>query len=465
MRNGLIPFLRQTGGTLRLAARTALRTRTVGAVLVLLAACVGLLPRAVHGDGTPSGDMQILLQYTLGFAFFLLCLATLWSACALLAAEIDSRRIHLTAVKPVRAISLWLGRWLALLAIQAALLAVIYLGTYAQLHWRMRRDGWRPTDRPASRRVTRPLLPPPREEARAMLASMRASGTRPQGVGDAAILRALETKAREKFDVVNPGQDVRWRFRLGRPLRPGGPLTVRLRFDSEYSTREHVRGVCRIWPEAHPERAVEHPLDNFTLNEIAFPVDTRAFAGASGRDTESLREFVLSFRHAGEARRVSALMLRFRQDVALLTAGGSFEANLARAALLQWAVLALLAAFGLTLSACFSMPVAAFVATLTLALTLLGHSVVRTVSVEEEQAWRNRIGIWVSRGISSVTSRAVRAEPLTSLTRGERIGTDRIGETLLWNALLLPLGLAGVGVLVLRRREWADTESCGKGHT
>lgn len=465
MRNGLIPFLRQTGGTLRLAAHSMLRTRTIAAVLVLLVACVGLLPRAVRGDGTPSGDIQILLQYTLGFAFFILCLATLWSACALLAAEIDSRRIHLTVVKPVRPISLWLGRWLALLVIQAALLAVIYLGTYAQLHWRMRQDGWCPADRPASRRVTRPLLPSPSEEARAILASMHANGTRPQGVSDAAILRTLETRAREKFDVVNPDQDVRWRFRLGRPLQPGEPLTVRLRFDSEYSTREHVRGVCRIWPEAYPERVVEHRLNDFTLNEIALPVDTRAFSDAAGHDPEGLRTFVLVFRHVGETRRVSALMLRFRQDVALLTADGSFEANLARAALLQWAVLALLAAFGLTLSACFSLPVAAFVATLTLVLTLLGHAVVRTVSVEEEQAWRNRVGIWVSRGISSITSRAVQAEPLTSLTRGERIESDRIGETLIWNALLLPLGLAGMGVLMLRHREWADTESCGKDHT
>jgi len=47
----------------------------------------------------------------------------------------------------------------------------------------------------------------------------------------------------------------------------------------------------------------------------------------------------------------------------------------------------------------------------------------------------------------------------------ERIESDRIGETLIWNALLLPLGLAGMGVLMLRHREWADTESCGKDHT
>ena len=149
-------------------------------------------------------------------------------------------------------------------------------------------------------------------------------------------------------------------------------------------------------------------------------------------------------------------MLRFRQDVVLLTAGGSFVANLARAALLQGSVLALLSAFGLTLSACFTLPVAAFVATILLALTMVGNAVVRGVSQEDEKVWWNRPGIWVSRAVSEASRHALADEPLTALTRGERIGTAALASALAWNGVLVPALFAVVGCVVLRRRELAS---------
>ena len=90
-------FIRLFGIT-GLALRASLRTRTVGAVIVLLMACILILPCVLKGDGTPAGDLQVLFTYTLGFAFGLLALASLWTACSLFAAEIDSTRIQLTVV-------------------------------------------------------------------------------------------------------------------------------------------------------------------------------------------------------------------------------------------------------------------------------------------------------------------------------------------------------------------------------
>jgi len=149
-------------------------------------------------------------------------------------------------------------------------------------------------------------------------------------------------------------------------------------------------------------------------------------------------------------------MLRNRQDVVLLTPGGSFEANLARAALIQGSALALLAAFGLTLSACFSMPVAAFVATVLLMLTLVGNSVVQVVSDEDEKEWQNKVGIAVSRVVHQASGHALKAEPLTALAHGERIDGEVMGSSALWNMVLVPLAIAWAGCAVLRRRELAD---------
>jgi len=454
---------RRVVGVALLALRASMRTKGVASLIALLAICVLVLPGVIKGDGTPQGDLHILLSYTLGFSFGLLCLSTLWAACALFAAEIDSSRIQLSAVKPVRIAEFWVGKWLALLALNAGLLAAVYAGVYAQVQWHLHRNGWSRSECLESRRVTRPQLPTPREEALQTYGEMKRQNALPKNLSERAVLRALEEKAVERYDVVNPGDPMRWTFRLEHPVDRGEPVTVRVRFDTEFSTRELVKGDFLLATPARPGQAVEVHLDDFTQNEIEFVVDTRAFAQlgsgtgvqGSGEKTGDLRDFVLTFRHTGDANKSSALMLRSRQDVVLLTPGGSFEVNLARAALIHGSVLALLAAFGLTLSACFSMPVAVFSATILLALMLIGNSVAETVTEEDEQSWLNKPGIWVSRAVTEVTSRALEAEPLTSLTRGERIRGEEIRSSLVWNGVLVPLVFAGAGWVVLRRREWA----------
>jgi hypothetical protein len=469
---------RRVGGVAVLALRASLRTKVVAALLVLLAVCVVLLPSVIKGDGTHEGDLHILLTYTLGFSFGILCLATLWAACALFAAEIDSSRMQLSAVKPVRAAEFWLGKWLALLVLNAVLLAAVYAGVYAQVCWRMAGSGWEAGDRPSSRRVTRPVLPTPREEALQTYQVMRQQKGLPEGVSEKSVLRVLEARAGDKYDVINPGDQVAWTFRMARPVRIGETVTVRVKFDTEYSTREQVAGVCRLAAAARPELAVEVELNDFTQNEVEFDVDTRVFAQQSaevgGRESEvrgqssgdgvqgsgfgeqaALQEFGLSFRHTGDPKKASALMLRFRRDVVLLTPGGTFEANLARAALLHAGVLALLAAFGLTLSACFSLPVAAFVATVLMVLTLVGNSVVQVVAEEDEKSTLNLPGIWVSRGVFEVTQHAMKDEPLKALTRGERIEGGVIGTAAAWNVVLVPFVLLLLGCAALRRRELA----------
>ena len=465
---------RRVGGIALLALRASMRTKVVVALLALLTACVLILPGVVKGDGTPEGDLLILLSYTLGFSFGILCLATLWAACALFAAEIDSERMQLSSVKPVRVAEFWSGKWLALLALNALLLAAVYAAVYAQVRWRVRQNGWAESECLMSRRVTHPLLPTPREEALQTYESMRKQNALPKELSEAAVLRALEEKASERYDVINPGEPVRWRFRLARPIGLAEHVTVRVRFDTEFSTRELVKGVFQLTALAFPKRPVEVRLDDFTQNAIEFVVDTRAFVGeevgdrkseGGGRKSEiggqgsgktEFQEFELAFQHAGDPKRSAAVMLRTRQDVVLLTQGGSFEANLARAALIQWSVLALLAAFGLTLSACFSLPVAAFAATVLLTLTVVGNSVVQVVSEEDEKVWQNRIGIAVSRAVHHMSGHAMKAEPLAALAHGERISGEALGTSVMWNVVLVPLVIALAGCAVLRRRELAE---------
>lgn len=445
--------VRRVTGVALLAARAALRSKAVVAMLTALVAGSVLLPAVVKGDGTPEGDLQILLSYTLGFSFAILCLTTMWAACALFAAEIDRFLLQMSVVKPVRPFDLWLGKWCALLVLDVFCLAAAYGSAYAQVRWRIARDAWDELERPTCRHVMRPVLPPPEVEAREVYEELRSHDALPKDMSEQAVLRVLEERAADKYDVINPGGSAAWRFDLLHPVGYAERVTVRIKFDTEFSTREHVTGVCRLRSLERPEAFVDVELNDFTLNEIEFIVDTRAFGIA---EEESLRGFELVFRHTGDPGSAAGIMLRFRQDVALLTPGGTFVANLLRSAVVHGSVLALLAAFGLTLSACFSYPVAAFVATVMLVLTMVGNSVARVASEDDSQNFMHKAGVRISRAVQFATSRAMRAEPLASLTRGERIESRVVAESMLWNGVALPLVFAVMGGWILRRRELGD---------
>jgi hypothetical protein len=446
-----VKTIRTIFGIFLLALRASLRTKTVFALFLLMGSCVLLLPAVVKGDGTPQGDCHILLLYTLGFSFGLLCLSTLWAACALFAAEIDNQLIQLSAVKPVRPLEFWLGKWFALLVLNAVALLAVYSAVYWQIRWKQLQPGWRESVQLVSRSVVHPLLPTPQEEAQETYAFLEKQNELPKGLSKDQVLRVLTTKAQDRYTIVNPGESVSWRFRLARPVATNEPITVRIRFDTEYSTRTQVAGVCRIAPDDPNVPAVEVPLDDFSLQEIEFDLSCEAF-----HLKQDLSSVNLSFTHTGDPAKASALMLRFRKDVVVLTPGGSFEANLLRSAIIHWSVLALLAAFGLTLSACFSLPVAVFVSTILLLLVMVGTSVTEVVSAEDEKEWLKKPGIVVSRGVTAIVQHALRIDPLEAVVKGERIEGHAVRQSLLWNCLWVPACFTILGILILRRRELAS---------
>jgi len=448
-------YLRQIGGITLLALRAAVRTKVVIFLVLMQVLCALVLPRIVKGDGTATGDLSILLTYTLGFSFGIQALSTLWSSCSLFASEISNFQIQLSVVKPVRYMTFWIGKWLALLVLNGALLIFVYAIVYAQVRWVERSQGWDASVIPASQHVARPLLPTPQEEARQLFETMKAQKKLPKDLSDKAIFATLEEQARERYDIINPGDEVLLTCRLIRPPQEGEKITVRFNFDTEYSTREHFKGVCRLMLKDNPQVFTERKLESVTQNEIRLEFNADDFIKRA-TEGHSLRDYIISFKFTGEDDKASALLLRFRKDVALLIPGGSFEANLIRSALVQWSVLAVLAAFGLALSAVFSFPVAAFAATVVLVLIMIGGGVLPQVSKEDEQEWQNRVGIAVLRSAQYVTRHNSEISPLRSVVKGERIPDRSILISVFWNMGLMPLVLAVLACAALTRRELAD---------
>src|SRR5262252_7258265 len=119
--------------------KAALRFRLFLVVAVLLLVAVVGLPILVKDDGTARGFTQILMTYTLSAITVLLGLSTLWLSCGTLARDIEECQIQVVAVKPVARWQIWLGKWLGIMSLNAALLALSGASVYALLQWRAHR--------------------------------------------------------------------------------------------------------------------------------------------------------------------------------------------------------------------------------------------------------------------------------------------------------------------------------------
>lgn len=436
-----------------LSIRAAIRSRGVAALLLLLAAGVIGIPQLVAGDGTPASEMQVRLHYTLAFGSSILGLATLWASCAAFGAEIDSRRMELTAIKPVQPLTLWLGRWLGILLLNAMLLLGIVAGVRLQLGLSLA-GRFSAADRASllvSRALASPQLPDPEAEARRTLDELRRSNRLPQDISAAELFRRLVQESRNRYTVLHPGEQASWTFLLPRPVALDGRLWIRMRFDTEAQSLADVRGVCRLRRAGETAWAAEVPVNDLVRNQLEIPVSAAQLAG--------VRELELAFAYQAAADR-AALLIQPRQTLAVLVPQGSFTGNLARVLLAHLAILSALAALGLTLGACFSFPVAAFTATTCLLVVLVTAGNMQDYPLDasaggEQRSRMDRASLAISRGVDTVTRPLLQPEPLAHAVAGERVPAGDLWRMLFWGGLACPLALALIAALALRRRELA----------
>src|SRR3954470_8367343 len=116
--------------------KAALRFRLFLVIAVLLLGAVVGLPLLLKDDGTARGFTQILLTYTLSTITGLLGLSTLWLACGTLARDIEECQLQMVATKPVARWQIWLGKWLGIMSLNAALLFLSGLSVFCLLQWR-----------------------------------------------------------------------------------------------------------------------------------------------------------------------------------------------------------------------------------------------------------------------------------------------------------------------------------------
>jgi ABC-type transport system involved in multi-copper enzyme maturation permease subunit len=116
--------------------RAAFRFRFFWVMAILLIAAVVGLPMAIKGDGTAEGLTQILITYTLSFAFFFLAAGTLWLSAGTLAQDIEDAQMQMIATKPIARWQIWMGKWIGIMALNIVLLAMVGVAILGVVEYR-----------------------------------------------------------------------------------------------------------------------------------------------------------------------------------------------------------------------------------------------------------------------------------------------------------------------------------------
>ncbi len=398
--------------------------RSKALAMLLLASVVWMwaFPYLVKGDGTAAGQRELTIHYSLGGVFALLVISLLASASGSLARERAARRLQLTLIRPVPYFSVVLAKILALLAVGALVLAV----AFALLAVRM------DLSVPCSH-VLSPVLPSPREEARAMYELYMKDPETPAEVKKAkkeAVIRLLTQRAVDHYETIATNATAAWTFPVTGPVPSP---SVRLRLTNNFDVRQEVRGAFGFG-------GVESVISNITQAVVVHPLTAAGeLESADGR---------LTFRNEG----VSDLMLRPRRDLNLLIPADAFGWNLVRAYVELLAILAVLLSFGLLLSAALSRPVALFVAFAMLLMGEMSPSVVAQYPDELNVKPLDRLGLYVTNFATEVTRPVSSLSPLESLAKDECVETAEVLRLAVLDLCLLPLVFSLLAGMVLPRK-------------
>jgi len=459
-----------------LALRTALRSRVILILFLLLLAAGFLLPLTMRSDGTPDGLIRIHLAYTLGLASFLLTLSTLWAGCAALSQEAEDKTLQLLIVKPVPRFNIWLGKWIALLIINALLLALVGVTAAVTLQLKIRQADLDPSALALARQTTLSSLqtlyaplPDVEPEVLAEYESLQGRGAIPPEMPKTAVLASIRRTQLAQRYAIAPSNSLQWNFVL--PAIPSASSSLLVRYKCDSSVPGATDGQCTLTMHAGNREFKRDIL------AMAGTPQTLLFTNIpAGTDTITLTLINHGTHNA-------TLFFDPSIGVILRQPAGTFAGNYLRALAQLYLRLALFAAIGVTLGTLFSMPVATFITLVLLLILQLSSFVSAAAQVDRADFVRNVAPFGANahtHGETDATTRpsllarstanllyvAYRGTYLTlrplledrsleDLSTGTRIPPRDVLRNFLQQGLFLPLLLALLSTAVLRRREWA----------
>jgi hypothetical protein len=446
--------------------KAALRFRLFLVIAVLLLASVVGLPLLIEDDGTARGFTQILLTYTLTVITGLLGLSTLWLACGTLARDIEECQIQLVAVKPVARWQIWLGKWLGIMSLNAALLAISGASVYALLQWRASRL---PAEEQTTLRtqvlVARGSLKPENLDREIDSETDRLLEDRlKQNPGARADLKEVRSQLREQvkaqYQLVPPSTIRQWTINLGltRHFLRDQPLQLRIKFNA--ADRSPSGTFVGLWQVGVPGKTQfqQFPpmsLAPDTFHEFDIPPNLFDENGV----------LTISFANVNN----TALLFPLEDGIEVLYREGGFGLNYARGLGIIFCWMSLLAAVGLTAASFLSFPVAAFLSLGVLTMVFSSGTLANVVSEGTIMNYNAETGV-TGRSLADVVfvpffrvaldiiNLARGFSPIDKLSSGRSIPWEELGAAFLQIVLLLG-GITGlIGIAIFQRRELATAQ-------
>ena len=408
--------------------KAAFRFRLFLVVAVLLLGSVVGLPLLIKDDGTARGFTQILLTYTLGTISALLGLSTLWLACGTLARDIEECTVQVVAIKPIARWQIWLGKWLGIMTLNAALLTLSGGSVYGLLQWRATRL---PADQQTILRnevlVSRGSAKPPDVDKEIQAETDRLLRDRLQKNPDTranipeARKQILE-QVKAELQVVPPGYMHIWEVNLGmaKPLAPGQPVYLRVKFNAaDKSPSGTFEGRWRV---GVPRKT---PLWQSEVMSLA-PDTFHEFEVPPNCDEKGV--LTVSFLNAND----TALLFPLEDGLEVLYRQGGFGLNFVRGLGIIFCWMALLATLGLASASLLSFPVAAFFSLGVLTLALASGTISNAVSEGTLMGFNSEtsrmghsvidvVAIPVFRAVLEVINLAKNFSPIDSLSTGRSV--------------------------------------------
>ncbi|HSY19164.1 MAG TPA: hypothetical protein VK815_12555 [Candidatus Acidoferrales bacterium] len=451
--------------------KAALRLRLFLALSVLLLLAVVGLPILIKDDGTARGFTQILLTYTLSAITALLGISTLWLSCGTLARDIEECQIQVVATKPIARWQIWLGKWLGIVTLNAALLAISGGCVFGLLQWRASKL---PAD---EQQVLREQILVARGSAKeasadedidkvtAKILADRLKTTQVEKVDLREVARNIREGVKANFQVVPPSYTRQWKINLGfaKNYLAGKPLQMRVKFNPAIPGTKTASGTFTLLFEVgNPESGKYWPsgpmsLAPDTFHEFAVPADLFDKDG-------TLQITVLN-----PPVNNTALLFPLEDGMEVLYPEGGFTLNFARGLGIIFCWLALIAALGLMAASFLSFPVAAFFSLAMLVVVLSSGTLADAIESGSVAAGNEETGqaghsgadivlIPAFKAVLSVVRLVGNFSPIDSLSTGRSITWTELGMAFVQIVLLVGGIFAVAGIVFFNRRELATAQ-------
>ena len=447
--------------------KAALRFKLFLVIAALLILAVVGLPLVIKDDGTARGFTQIILTYTLSAITALLGLSTLWLSCGTLARDIEECQIQVVATKPIARWQIWLGKWLGIVTLNAALLAISGACVYGLLQWRA-------TKLPvAEQKILREQVLVARgsakeknynaeidaEAARVLQDRLKTSPVTTVDLPE--VQKQIREQVKAAYQVVQPGYSREWQIDLGfaKNYLRDQPLQLRVKFNAAQKSASGtdlalweagVPGTAKLWRTEMPMSLAPDTFHEFQIPPNLF--DTNGW-------------LTIIFVNPND----TALLFPLEDGMEVLYPEGGFALNFARGLGIIFCWMALLAALGLAAASFLSFHVATFFSLAMLVVVMSSGTLADavesgTVGVGNEEtgvaghSYADVVLIPMFKGILTIIGLVENFSPIDSLSSGRAITWGELG--LAFGQIVLLLGgiIALAGIVLFRRRELATAQ-------